>query len=201
MGGGHGFSPSARDAGSSVPLRGSPGPSHLLSAIALPRGKTMLRLSLMGACIALGAAFLCLVPQSALGAHMVVSGKADGTRVYIGFMHSKKLVYGAKLAPGLYGSHGANPIPVGKHKYHMVVTVFDTASGNRVTDAKLKARIALLAFGAAFVDLPGTKVAGKAGYCGFFDMPPHDLYVIELRIKRPDRAGEIKMRFEHEPPD
>jgi hypothetical protein len=155
----------------------------------------------MAVCIALAVAFLCLVPRSALGTHMAVSGKADGTRVHIGFMHTRDLARNIKLASRLYGSHATGAIPLGRHKYHMVVAVFDTASGKPITGAELRSRIAPLAFGASLVDLPGTKVAGAPGYCGFFDMPPHDLYIIDRRIKRPDRAGQIKMRFEHEPPD
>lgn len=160
----------------------------------------MVHHSIKGACIALAIAFLCLVPKAAIGGHMAVSQKADGTQVYIGFMLTRKLVQSAQLNPRVYGAHGTQPVPLGRHKYHMIIAVFDTASGKRITDAKLKVRIAPLAFGASFVDLVRMETAGAVGYCGFFDMPPHDLYIIDLRIKRRDRAEEITMRFKHEPP-
>ncbi|HJN23013.1 MAG TPA: hypothetical protein QF509_03740 [Rhodospirillales bacterium] len=154
-----------------------------------------------GVSLVLASLLFCLVPYAAKGTNVAVSQVAGGAQPHVGFMHTRELALNTKRYPQQYNLHGIDGIPVGKHKYHMAVTVFDTATNERISDARVKVMVASLPFGKPFVALPAMTAAGAVGYCGFFDMPAHDLYVIDLHIKRRDVARELKMRFMHEPPD
>ena len=154
----------------------------------------------VGLVLVIAGFFFFAVPDGARAGHMAISGTDDGTRVHIGFVHTRDMAQRIKHDPEVYGLHAIDGIPTGKHKYHMVVTVFDTATQARITDARVEARIAPLAFGATPVALQAMNTAGAVGYCGFFNLPPHDRYRIELLIKRRDRARVVRLRFDHEPP-
>jgi hypothetical protein len=61
----------------------------------------------------------------------------DGVAIYLGVLPSE-MVLGHPHSHTEAGMHGG--VPVGEHRYHVLVALFDAASGKRITDAQVKAR-------------------------------------------------------------
>lgn len=66
---------------------------------------------------------------------------AQGTSMNIGLIQVAK-IRGNSITPNETKIHG-NP-PSGRHEYHLLVAVFDAATGRRISDATVKTRISEL---------------------------------------------------------
>ena len=79
--------------------------------------------------------------------------------------------------------------------YHVMLALFDRTSGERITDAVVKARVAPLALGGPTRPLDPTLVAGALTYCNYFKISPSDTYVIQAEIRRPGLTRVARARF------
>lgn len=98
---------------------------------------------------------------------------------------------------GPTGSKMENVSPVGS-QYHLVVAVFDAATGVRVTNAVVKAEIFPLNSSGSVVTLETMQIAGTTTYGGFFRAPDAHHYTIRLTIQRPSKSRTVTLVFEYD---
>lgn len=91
-------------------------------------------------------------------------------------------------------AHGGPPL--GQYEYHLVVAVFDAASGARITDAKVEARVSSLGLVGPRKTLEQMAIAGTITYGNYFDLPEKGPYTIDIEIERP--ASRVRMEFTYE---
>lgn len=128
--------------------------------------------------------------------HLERSQVVDGMVVYLGIMAAEVLREHPDQHPELQ-MHGG--IPSGKDMYHVLVTLFDGSSGERITDADVKARVSPLGLAGPIKHLHPMSTAGAICYCAYFELSPTDTYVIRLKIRRPGVPGVIEAEFLHRP--
>lgn len=92
--------------------------------------------------------------------------------------------------------HGG--IPSGEDVYHVLVTLFDRKSGERIEDANVTARAAPLGLGASTQAMEVMHSAGVVCYCNWFEMAAGDAYTISVLIERPGEPAR-NTRFEYTP--
>ncbi len=141
-----------------------------------------------------GALFACalVVFSSATSAdHLGQTQTVNGLDIYLGVVSAEAL----RQDPDRYPYHEQAKLPSGKNMYHVMLALFDKASGVRITDAVVKARVAPLALGGPTRPLEPTLVAGALTYCNYFRISPSDTYVIQAEIRRPGVARMVRARF------
>lgn len=143
----------------------------------------MLRLGLL-------AAILGLAAGGALAAKLSYSQVVDGVAVYFGMMPAE-LVRGHPPEHPEGAMHGG--VPVGEN--HLIVAVFDDKTGRRIADAQVTARIT----GDRGLDvqkrLEPMVIAGTVTYGSYFYMPGAGPYRIDVRIRVPGKAHELRAAF------
>jgi len=117
----------------------------------------------------------------------------QGMAFYLGIVPSE-LVLGAPSGHEERSMHGGTPARPGQ--YHIMVAVFDAATGERVTDARIEAR----------VEVPGVKGQDKAlepmlivdalTYGNFFKLPAKVPFTVLLQVSRPGLTRAVVVRFE-----
>jgi hypothetical protein len=120
---------------------------------------------------------------------------AGGLTAYLG-------VVPAEIVKGHPSSHSEGTmhdgVPRGAHEYHFVVALFDTASGARIFDASVKARISGLGLSGSEKVLEPMAIADTTTYGGFFELPGADLYTVRVTIKRPSSQELIVLEFRYD---
>lgn len=141
------------------------------------------------------AAGVLLSPAVAMGAAGDVRN-VDGYAVYLGVVPAA-IVLGHAPAHAERQMHGG--VPAGHHQHHLVVAVFDAATGVRVDDAVVSARVGEP--GLAVVDkrLQPMPIAGAISYGNYFVLSPPGPYRIEVHIMRPASARPIVTTFTYSP--
>jgi len=84
-----------------------------------------------------------------------------------------------------------------EHRDHVVVALFDNATGKRIENAKVKASVMEFGLGAKQKKLERMKIAGTITYGNYFDMPSKDIYHIKIQIRRPGIKDVIEAKFTH----
>lgn len=135
-------------------------------------------------------AFAC-IPLAASALDTGQTKTVDGLVVYLGAMP-------AEIVKGHPGSHPEARMhggpPGGRHTYHLVAAVFDGASGARVEDARISARVAELGLVGTTRTLEPMKIADTVTYGNYFELPYKGRYTISLVIDRP-RGDSVKADF------
>ena len=140
-------------------------------------------------------AFVVFWSQFAAAADNGQYRTADGLAVYLGVVPAE-IVKGPPPHSGERPMHGR--IPKGPHEYHIVVAIFDTATGARLSDATVTAQISGLGLYGAQKRLESMDISNTTTYGGFFDLPGRDLYIIKLTIQRPDAAKPVVLDFKYD---
>jgi hypothetical protein len=115
--------------------------------------------------------------------------------VYLGVMSAEAI----RAQPALRieeEMHG--PIPQGKNVYHILVTLFDRKSGERIDDATIWAQVRPLGLGGRMRPLEVMYSAGVPCYCQWFEMARGDTYRISVVIERQGNLVQ-RARFEYTP--
>lgn len=124
--------------------------------------------------------------------HQVV----DHIAIYLG-------VLPAEMILGLHGDHIEETmhggVPTGGHRYHVVVALFESVSGRRVTDAQVTAQVSELGLAGPGKRLERMVIGDTISYGNYFKMPGKALYRIELQIRRP-AAAPVAAVFEYQHP-
>ncbi|RAI55238.1 hypothetical protein [Roseicella frigidaeris] len=157
------------------------------TASAVPR-----RRALLGA--AIGLAFTS-VPHDAGAVHSEGAFRRAGNLVvYLGVVPAA-VVRGHPPEHTGKSMHGG--APEGRYVHHLLVAVFEEATGARVTDAAVTATIH------GRRHSPETRIAlepmtldGATVYGGFATLPPRDYYRLEVEVRRPG-AAPVRAIFPH----
>lgn len=83
-----------------------------------------------------------------------------------------------------------------KTQHHILVSVFDAKTGDRINQAKVKARIISGQFTGPVRQLELMIMADTPSYGNFFHIPDNTSYRVELDIQRPNTKATIKAIFE-----
>lgn len=117
---------------------------------------------------------------------------ADGLAVYLGLLpaamlkgHPREHTEGAM--------HGG--APAGRHAYHLTIAVFDAASGARVADATVEARVSELGLAGPRRRLEPMAIGDTVTFGNYVDLPGEGPYRIRIWIARPGRADTVETEF------
>jgi hypothetical protein len=153
-----------------------------------PDLKTFLRAALAGiGALALSAAFAADSSQ-----HKVVNGVA----IYLGVMPAE-MILGHPRAHSEAGMHAG--VPAGQHQQHVVVALFDNATGKRISGAKVSAWVHETNLAGARKKLEPMLIAGTVSYGNYFNVPATgNPYRIRVRIELPGAAEAIEAQFDYQ---
>lgn len=114
---------------------------------------------------------------------------SQGLTVYFGFVPSAVAQNPARSG-GETGRHGAS---TGDDSYHLIVAIFDTATGERIANATVTASVHLHqpARGAPAKSLDPMKIGDTITYGNFFELPRSGVYRIRLSVTRAETANPI----------
>lgn len=119
---------------------------------------------------------------------------ADGIAMYLGVMPSE-IIRGQPQGEEA-GMHGG--MPAGGQYHHVVVALFDSKSGKRITGAEVKAKVEQpghLQFSEKRLE-PMT-INKTVSYGNFFAMPGPGPYQIFLTVRMPGSAKAVEAQFEY----
>jgi hypothetical protein len=117
---------------------------------------------------------------------------ADGLGVYLG-------VLPAAIVRGQPEERMHGGVPSGAHEYHIIIAVFDAATGARVEDAKVNATVSGLGHvGGRLVHLKPMTIAGTVTYGQFVALPGEDIYDIAVDIFVPGRESPVRADFAYQ---
>lgn len=93
--------------------------------------------------------------------------------------------------------HGGAPRGRGQH--HVMVAVFDAASGARIDDAVVTAKVGEPGLAPVQKRLEPMRIAGAMSYGNYFALPPPGPYRIEVHIVRAGAVGPAVATFTYTP--
>jgi hypothetical protein len=89
---------------------------------------------------------------------------------------------------------------VGKAAQHVVVALFETKSGERITDAQVSVTVAELGLNTEEKPLARMTVGGVTSYGNTFDIRPGGRYTIKVAIRRPGVHTPVETSFDYSRP-
>ncbi|MEW5756287.1 MAG: hypothetical protein AB1810_08275 [Pseudomonadota bacterium] len=111
---------------------------------------------------------------------------ADGMDIYLGVIPSVFITE----HPDMHGKSKK------QHRYHVLVALFDSITGERITNAKVRARVSLLGLVGPEKTLEAMNNHNVMSYGNYFMMTDPGQYRIEFRIKRTaEQKEETLVRF------
>lgn len=139
-----------------------------------------------------------LVSAGAFAEHSEQHKVVNGVGIYLGVLPVAMIQDRPKAVTEAEMRHRAPP---GKHQYHVSVSLFDNASGKRITDAKVTAHVYEINLAGKQKNLEPMLTAGLISYGNYFSLPQTDNpYRIRVRIERPGVRGVIEAQFEYQHP-
>ncbi|GAB3317530.1 hypothetical protein [Haliea atlantica] len=120
---------------------------------------------------------------------------ADGVAIYIGLMPAQ-IVQGHPVDHEESRMHGG--VPGGNSPVHLVVTLFDDATGQRITDAFVKAEVVELGLAPQRKDLEMMHIADTVSYGNYFSLQSEVPYRIRLVIQLSGRDEVVEATFSHD---
>lgn len=116
----------------------------------------------------------------------------DGVAIYLGVMPAQ-IIQGHPSEHLEARMHGGVPT----HGYHVVVALFDNATGQRIENAQVAGSVMEIGLGREQKMLEPMHIADVVTYGNFFDMPGNDIYHIKVQIRRPGRKDVVEAQFTH----
>ena len=124
--------------------------------------------------------------------HKVVQGVA----IYLGVLPAEMILGHPK--PHTEAEMHAG-VPAGQHQYHVTVSLFDAASGKRISGAKVSARVYEINRAGTQKKLEPMLIANTISYGNYFNLPAAaNVYRIRVMIELPGVAGIIETEFEYQ---
>jgi hypothetical protein len=121
---------------------------------------------------------------------------AGDTTVYFGVIPAEAIRAHPKDYPRkIYGAPPSAP-----DQYYVTIAVFDSASGQRVDDAAVTARVATASESGRARALQPITIAGSRSYGNYFAMGGTGPYKIAVSVKRPGSPDIAQAQFEYERP-
>ena len=122
---------------------------------------------------------------------------AGNLAVYLGVLPAE-MVQGHSPEHPEGKMHGG--VPSAKRQHHIVVAVFDTKDGGRVTNAEVTARVAEIGLSQTQKKLERMAIDKTISYGNYFSMGSPGPYRIEIEILRPGSTAPVKTSFEYSHP-
>ena len=113
----------------------------------------------------------------------------DGITIYLG------VAPGSAIAPAERRMHGG--IPPAPSQFHVMVALFDATSGQRITDAVVRARVSGDAGTSREEVLEPMPPAESITYGNYFTMPEPGTYKVLLGIYRPSLSHVVEARLDY----
>lgn len=120
---------------------------------------------------------------------------SHGLRVYFGFVPAA-VAQGPGRSRSEANQHGAPP--PGDHGYHLIVAIFNSVTGDRITDAAVTASVTRPGLEPPAKPLASMKIADTISYGNFFDLPTDGVYRIRLSVTREDKARPIVIDLDYD---
>lgn len=118
----------------------------------------------------------------------------DGVTIYLGVIPAALLVGHPK---GHTESEMHGGPPAGAHEYHVLVALYDSTTGTRIANAKVRVSAAPLGGTASERLLEPMLIADAITYGNYFTLTGEGTYVIRLRIDIPGRHT-VQTMFEYQ---
>jgi len=118
----------------------------------------------------------------------------DGVAIYLGVLPAQ-IIQGHPDKHPEHKMHGG--IPTKGHRDHVVVALFDEATGKRIENAEVTASVMEIGLGSKKKKLDPMKISGTITYGNYFSMPDKNIYHINVQIHLQGRQGVIKAQFTH----
>lgn len=118
----------------------------------------------------------------------------DGVAIHVGVFPAQGIV-GRPGAGAEKTMHGG--VPRSANRQHVVVALFDAASGRRITAAKVVATVAELGLGGVRKRLEPMQVDGFESYGNYFAIGGHGIYRIRLEIAAPGVGPNLETEIEY----
>ena len=152
--------------------------------------KTLFRVAVVS--IAALTASAASASASDTATHKVVHGVA----IYLGVLPAE-MILGHPKPHSEAEMHGG--VPAGMHQFHVAVSLFDAASGKRISGAKVNARVYEINRAGTQKKLEPMLIADTISYGNYFNMPTtNNPYRIRVLIELPGVAGVIETEFEYQ---
>ena len=153
----------------------------------LPHLKTFLRAAL--------ASIMALLLASAFAADSSQHKVVHGVAIYLGVLPAEMILWHPRSRTEAE-MHGG--VPAGRNQQHIVVALFDNATGKRITAARVKANVSEIGLSGVQKKLEPMLIAGTVSYGNYFDMPAaSNPYRINVRIELPGVAEAIEAQFDY----
>lgn len=154
-----------------------------------PHLETLSRAALAG----IAALFLT---TAALAADSSLHKVVHGVSIYLGVFPAE-MVLGHPRPHAEAEMHGG--VPAGEHRYHVVVALFDNATGKRITGAKVKANVAEVGLSGVQKKLEPMLIAGAVSYGNYFAIvATNSPYRVNVRIELAGVADAIEAQFDYQ---
>lgn len=153
--------------------------------------KTITRLGRLAGAIAV-AGLVTSVTSPGRADDITTNRASGGLVVYLGVMPADLIRAYSTAYPERH-MHGGPPR--GTNHYHVMISIFDDATGTRVDDAQVEAEVAGLDRAGVRKALEPMVIAGTVTYGNYFHMIGHDLYRIRVRILRPGAVDAVETAF------
>lgn len=118
----------------------------------------------------------------------------DGVAIYLGLMPAQ-IVQGHLKGRPETKMHGG--VPAGRYRDHLVVALFDDATGKRIEDAQVMASVMQMSSKPEWKNLEPMHIADTLTYGNYFDMSGEGTYRIQVRVRRPGQSTAIEATFTH----
>ncbi len=139
----------------------------------------------------IAALFLTGAFAADVATHKVV----NGVDIYVGVLPSE-MILGHPRSHTEPGMHGG--FPAGEHRFHVMVALFDAATGKRITGADVKATVSELALSGTEKKLEPMLIADTISYGAYFIMSGTGIYRIQVQVRRPGVSQAIEAEFEYQ---
>lgn len=144
--------------------------------------------------VAACALFLALPPLSSRAAEDGRHKTVDGVSVYVGVLPAEMLLGHPK---GHHEREMHGGVPTGGNRYHVVVALFDAASGRRITDARVKIGGASIGLAASRKKAEPMLVNNVVTYGNYVSMSGGGPYKIEIEIRLRGAGKPIEVEFDY----
>ncbi len=149
--------------------------------------KTLLRVTIAG----IAALLLTNALADDSGQHKIVNGVA----IYLGVVPSE-MILGYPKPHTEAEMHGG--VPAGGHQRHVLVALFDNATGKRITNAEVNANVFEIVLSGVQKKLEPMLIAGTISYGNYFNMSGANPYRILVQIRLPGSADVFEVEFEYQ---
>jgi cytochrome c5 len=119
----------------------------------------------------------------------------EGTTVYFGVVPADVI----RSHPNDYPASVYGSAPMLPDHYYVTIAAFDARSGQRITDAIVKARISGAAGAGSEKTLQAITIANAVSYGNYFPIAGGGPYKVSVHINRPGVPGVVQAQFQYRP--